>query len=166
MKSLAAVALALVASCTWKSTPVAVIGSFTDVTSLAGEWEGEYRSDAAQRSGTIWFKLDAASDTAFGDVLMIPRERAVQMPYPTAPDVWYDRSRVLTIKFVRVEGGYVTGAMDPYPSPEDGSMLLTVFRGSLKGDRVEGDFVILDSVQNRPPQQGTWWAKRKLVKPQ
>ena len=47
------------AACTWKPTPVTMLGPKDDIASLAGEWSGEYRSDAAQRSGTIWFKLDA-----------------------------------------------------------------------------------------------------------
>jgi hypothetical protein len=161
MKRLAHLTLALVAAaCTWKSTPVLMLGPADDISALAGEWTGEYRSDVAQRSGTIWFKLDAARDTAFGDVLMIARERAMMSPQPSAPEVWRDRTQILTIKFVRVEAGLVTGAIDPYPSPEDGTMLLTVFRGALKGDRVEGEFMILDS-RNPVPQQGLWWAKRK-----
>jgi hypothetical protein len=161
MKRLANLTLALVtAACAWKSTPVVMLGPADDISALAGEWSGEYRSDAAQRSGTIWFKLDAARDTAFGDVLMIPRDRMMP-PQPSAPEVWRDHTQVLTIKFVRVEGGQLTGAIDPYPSPEDGTLLLTVFRGALKGDRVEGEFMILDSVNDRPPRQGTWWARRK-----
>lgn len=164
MKRLANLTLVLVAAaCAWKSTPVTMLGPKDDIAGLTGEWFGEYRSDAAQRSGTIWFKLDAVRDTAFGDVLMIPRDRMMP-PQPSAPEVWRDHSQVLTIKFVRVEAGRVTGAIDPYPSPDDGTMLLTVFRGLLKGDRVEGEFVILDSVNDRPPRQGTWWATRKLAK--
>ena len=166
MKRLANLTLALVAAaCAWKSPPVVMLGPADDISALAGEWSGEYRSDAAQRSGTIWFKLDAARDTAFGDVLMIPRERAMMFPQPSAPETWRDRTQVLTIKFVRVEGGRITGAIDPYPSPEDGTMLLTVFRGALRGDRVEGEFMILDSVRNQAPQQGTWWAERTTEKP-
>jgi hypothetical protein len=141
-----------------------MIGAAQDISTLVGEWSGEYTSTVAHRSGTIWFKLDAARDTAYGDVLMIPREPTTTMTYPTAPDEWKDRSRVLTIKFVRVEGQLVTGAIDPYESPDDGALLLTVFRGTVKGDRVEGEFMILDASQDRQPQQGTWWAKRKVDK--
>ena len=166
MKRIANLTLVLVATaCAWKSTPVAVLGRVNDIASLVGDWSGEYHSNEAQRSGTIWFKLDAVQDTAFGDVLMIPREPVTMPAQPSAPDVWRDRSQVLTIKFVRVEAGHVTGTIDPYPSPEDGTMLLTVFRGVLKGDRVDGEFMILDSVHDRAPQQGTWWAKRKIEKP-
>ncbi|MGH7696446.1 MAG: hypothetical protein ACRENH_15780 [Gemmatimonadaceae bacterium] len=165
MKPLVTLTLALaVTACAWKSTPVALIGATEDISALTGEWYGEYHSDAAQRSGTIWFKLDAVRDTAFGDVLMIPRERAIPQMEPSAPDAWRDRSQVLTIKFVRVDREHVTGAMDPYPSPEDGTMLVTVFRGAIKGDRVDGEFMILDS-KSPLPQQGTWWAKRTADKP-
>ena len=165
MKRLTYLTLAFVATaCVWKSTPVVMLGPADDIAAFVGEWSGEYRSDAVQRSGTIWFKLEAEHDTAFGDVLMIPRERAMMPPQPSAPDVWRDRSQVLTIKFIRVKAAEITGAIDPYPSPEDGTMLLTVFRGSIKGDRVEGEFMILDS-KNPLPQQGTWWATRKSEKP-
>jgi hypothetical protein len=146
------------AACAWKPIPVVMVGADRDISAFAGEWSGEYRSAAAQRSGTIWFKLKSNRDSAFGDVLMIPNDNI--MVQPSAPDHWRDQARVLTIKFVRVEGQRVTGAIDPYVAPDDGTPLFTVFRGDLKGDRVEGEFMILDSAGARAPQQGTWWATR------
>lgn len=160
MKRLGTLTLALAAAaCAYRPTPVVMLGPAADISALAGEWSGEYSSDAARRSGTIWFKLEAQRDTAFGDVLMIPRDQAA-MPEPSAPRAWRDRTQVLTIKFVRVEGQHVTGVIDPYLSPDGGALLLTVFRGSLKGDRVDGEFMILDNTNNQPPQEGKWWAKR------
>jgi hypothetical protein len=161
MKTLAMLTLALTAAgCAWKPAPVVMVGPVEEISAFAGEWSGQYASASAQRSGTIWFKLEAGRDTAFGDVLMIPRETAMATPEPSAPQTWRDRPQVLTIKFVRVEGQRITGGIDPYPSPDGSTMLFTVFRGELKGDRVEGEFMILDAERNAQPQEGTWWAKR------
>lgn len=151
-------------ACAWQSSPVAMVGLAPDVSALAGEWSGEYRSGETQRWGTIWFRLEAGRDTAYGDVLMIPREPVVQMmPEATAPLMMKPVPRVLTIKFVRVEGGRITGAIEPYTSPDCECMLFTVFRGELRGDRIEGDFLILHTASDTPPRSGTWWAARKTT---
>ncbi len=161
MKALTHLALALAAACSWAPARVVMVGPAAEVSALAGEWSGEYRSVEAQRSGTIWFKLEAGRDTAYGDVLMLPRESNV-VSEPTAPG--FERpasmSRVLTIKFVRVEGAWITGTIDPYPGPDCGCELSTSFRGTLKGDRIEGDFLIAHSGKEKAPQSGTWFATR------
>ena len=160
MRPLATLTLALTAACAWQPSPVVMVGPENEVYQLAGEWSGEYRSAEAGRSGTIWFKLDAQKDTAFGDVLMIPREPVMTSPEPSAPKQGKDLPSVLTIKFVRVDGTRITGAIDPYPSPDCGCMLFTVFRGELSGDRIVGDFMILHSGEEKV-QSGVWWANRR-----
>jgi hypothetical protein len=137
-----------------------MVGAEQEVSALAGEWSGEYQSSEAQRSGTIWFKLEAGRDTAYGDVLMIPRDAGQAVPEPSAPNQWKERPQVLTIRFVRVEGERITGAIDPYPSPDCGCQLFTTFRGTLKGDRIEGDFLIMHEHEQKV-QSGTWWALRE-----
>ena len=54
-------------------TPVPLVGAASDVATLAGHWEGAYSSAATGRSGSISFALTASGDSAFGDVVMIPR---------------------------------------------------------------------------------------------
>ena len=160
MRFLSTLTLALVTACVWKPTPVVMVGPIQEVSLLAGEWSGEYFSSDTQRSGSIWFKLEAGRDTAFGDVLMLPRENVMTMMEPSAPQPMKEQPRVLTIRFVRVRGQELTGAIDPYPSPDCGCTLVTVFRGDLKGDRIEGDFVTQHTDEAKS-QAGRWWVARK-----
>jgi len=64
-------ALLLAGACTYHGTPVPVVG---DTRSLSGEWEGTYSSEQTGRSGSIMFHLKAGTDSAWGDVLMIPEQ--------------------------------------------------------------------------------------------
>ena len=163
MKALSTLALVFVAACAWKPQPIVMVGPTTEVSALAGEWSGEYYSGDTQRSGTIWFKLVAGRDSAFGDVLMVPRENATPMPEPSAP-TWRNPQRVLTIKFVRVAAPQVSGSIDPYPSPDCGCTLFTFFRGELKGDRIEGEFTTLHDGEGKM-QGGKWWVVRQKQPP-
>ena len=74
--------VSLTAACAANPSPVHVAGATSEIDRLAGEWTGEYTSVETGRSGSITFTLRAGSDTAFGDVVMIPRALA---PLPTAP---------------------------------------------------------------------------------
>lgn len=157
----AAIAL-IAAACAANPSPVHVVGGRNEIGTLAGEWTGEYTSVETGRSGSISFTLRAGTDTAFGDVVMIPRALApvpseTRVPSgatPTAP-------KVLTISFVRVSTNVVSGTLEPYPSPDCGCTLSTVFQGTIKGDRIEGKFTTIHSDHMAPQQQGTWWATRK-----
>jgi hypothetical protein len=166
MKRLSVVALAFAtASCAINPAPIPVVGTAADLSALAGEWTGEYRSAEAGRTGSITFKLAAGRDTAFGDVLMIPREDPLRMAEPSQPIVpLAPQPQILTISFVRVTGGSISGSLTPYPSPDCECQLLTTFRGQLKGDRIEGDLWINHSGMEMPAQKGTWWVKRVSAK--
>ena len=75
MKLALFVAVVLSAACASNpSPPVPVTGTRADVSTLVGEWTGEYRSAESGRSGSILFKLDAGTDTARGDVVMVSRD--------------------------------------------------------------------------------------------
>src|SRR5258705_1052040 len=67
-----ATAILLFAACGTNQPSVPLVGRSADVAALAGEWAGEYSSVESGRSGSITFTLRAASDSAFGDVVMIP----------------------------------------------------------------------------------------------
>src|SRR5213596_221876 len=60
-------------ACGASRSPVPLVGGSTDISALTGEWAGEYSSAESGRSGSISFTLRAAGDSAFGDVVMIPR---------------------------------------------------------------------------------------------
>jgi hypothetical protein len=141
-------------------------GSETDLRMLAGEWVGEYRSFETGRSGSIYFKLEAGRDTAFGDVIMVPADIAAMRNNPTIPPspALANVSRALSIEFVRVSGSMITGTIEPYPSPDCECTLLTVFRGELVGDRIVGSFTTHHSGMEVAAQKGTWWATRKTTK--
>jgi len=161
MRSVWVGALALTAACAMNPAPVPVTGAAEDVNALAGEWTGEYRSVETGRSGSILFTLQAGKDTAYGDVVMVARE--IGMTHDDAMRVATTRrqaNQVLTIRFVRVSGSTVTGTIEPYPSPDCSCQLITVFRGELRGDRIEGSFRTHHSEHETVAQQGTWWANR------
>jgi hypothetical protein len=161
-------ALLVLAGCAGKPSPVPVLGPASDVRALAGEWTGEYQSPETGRSGSITFKLAAGSDTAFGDVLMVPKGAFPQATEPGTPD---PRARanpqILTIRFVHVSDHQVSGTILPYLVPDCECWLETRFGGELSGNRITGDFVSHDADTGRLLQRGTWWAKRtgEMVKP-
>src|SRR6266566_3163897 len=144
-------------------SPVPLVGSSNDVSALAGEWAGDYSSAESGRSGSISFTLRAATDSAFGDVVMIPAglgrplmpwrgenmTGAAQVPTPT----------VLTIRFVRVEQGHVSGTLDPYADPQTGARLLTTFSGELKGNTISGTYTT--RLPSGDTQTGRWTVQRR-----
>ena len=73
-RTLHAALAALVTACAAAHQPsVPIAGSTRDMAALAGQWEGSYSSAATGRSGSISFTLSTGTDSAFGDVIMIPR---------------------------------------------------------------------------------------------
>jgi hypothetical protein len=157
--ALLAVALS---ACGASRAPVPLVGQSADVSALTGEWAGDYSSAESGRSGSITFTLSAAGDSAFGDVVMIPaawgrpllpyREQNVagnQVPATT----------VLTIRFVRVEHGHVSGTLDPYADPQTGGRLLTTFSGELNGNTIAGTYTT--RLPSGETQMGRWTVQRR-----
>ena len=115
-------------------------------------------------SGSISFTLTATGDSAFGDVVMIPRGlgRPLQAwnnaaaPAEATPP----RPAVLTINFVRVAEGRVTGTLAPYADPETGVQLFTAFDGLLRGDVIEGTYTTRAG-RGVDSQTGEWKVTRR-----
>lgn len=105
--SLVAVTALLGVSCTWQGTPVPVVGP---TESLEGQWDGTYSSQQTGRTGSILFRLKAGTDSAFGDVVMIPAQ--VEEIWPPAnelvPQAHHPTPRLLRISFVQCEPGKVS----------------------------------------------------------
>ncbi|HLG05900.1 MAG TPA: hypothetical protein VI383_07110 [Gemmatimonadales bacterium] len=147
------------AGCIYRGTPVPVAG---DTRLLAGEWEGTYESEATGRSGIITFSLKAGTDSAFGDVLMVPR----RAEYPQAPgaepggNLPRAMTRLLRISFVWCAAGAVTGRLDPYEDPDTGERIQTVFEGLLDRSTFAGTFVSVYATSGRRVA-GTWTVTRK-----
>ena len=150
--------LALLAMMACQSTPevVPVVGTSSDVSSLVGEWNGEYDGGASGRSGSIVFVLRSATDTAHGDVLMIPRTSGETVTAEARHGQLQLRSnQVLKIAFVRVANGEVTGTLDPYTDPDCKCTVQTTFTGRVRGNTIEGTFVTRGSQLPRE-QSGRW----------
>jgi hypothetical protein len=155
-------------ACSASHTHVPLLGPTSDVTPLIGEWTGDYSSAASGRSGSISFTLRALDDSAFGDVVMIPAAwgRPLQ-PWrqqnaagaPAAPAAPAAQSTVLTIRFVRVESGHISGTLDPYADPETGTRLLTTFTGELNGNKIAGTYTT--RLPSGETQTGRWSVERR-----
>jgi len=156
---------ALLAACgPATQTPVPLVGATRDVAALAGHWEGSYSSAATGRSGSISFTLTASGDSAFGDVVMIPRGwgkplQAWDRTERAGAAAAEPSAQVLTINFVRVAAGRVSGTLAPYADPESGAKLFTRFEGTLNADRIEGTFSTTAGAA--APHTGEWSVTRR-----
>ena len=127
-------ALGLACSSTPKNPApdVPIGGAASDISAMAGHWEGTYNSQATSRTGSIVFDIKSGKDMAKGDVLMVPKGATA----PTSSAM----PQVLNISFVNAEGGVVRGTMDPYRDPACDCEVQTTFVGVRKGDSMEGTF--------------------------
>ena len=157
------IALVALAACAYNPPPVAIEARAEDVETLAGHWIGEYDSGDTGRSGSISFTLAAGEDHAHGDVLMIARgadHSYHSWPASTPGQTPIQRSEVLTIRFVAVGHGEVSGLLDPYRDPDCACRAVTRFQGRLGDDTIEGTFVTNTSAATAP-SHGTWIVRRK-----
>lgn len=166
MRSVAFVVLAVLTlglgACASVPAPVPVVGDAADLGRLAGEWGGEYQGQTSGRSGSIVFKLAAGADTAFGDVVMIPRERRESRLPVQDPSAGLPMARtpeVLSIAFVRAADGGLSGRLTPYRDPDCDCLLITRFQGRFRGDVIEGTFTSTPAAGGAT-QTGTWKVKR------
>lgn len=156
------VALSIVA-CTPAISRTPVQGVAADVAQLAGDWQGEYSSGESGRRGLIAFRLRAGADTAEGDVIMQSRSGND----PTVPDAgvvpWESlrtERQPLSIRFVFVSADQVSGVLNPYRDPDCGCTLTTTFRGTVRGNVIEGTFRSEGESASHLPQSGRWQVTR------
>jgi len=159
--------LSLVA-CGASRPPVPLVGTPAEVSSLIGEWSGDYSSAESGRSGSIKFTLRAAGDSAFGDVVMVPSATGIPLTPWRSPDApgaqptgasQAPQSTVLKIRFVRVEQAHVSGTLDPYADPQTGARLLTTFTGELSGNSITGGYTT--RLLSGDTQTGRWSVQRR-----
>ena len=153
MKSAATLVLAVLSvvlgACATGQAPVPVSGDAAGLGALAGDWGGDYQGTT--RSGSIVFRLEAGADTAYGDVVMIPRERRESRLPVQDPSAGLPTPRmveVLSIAFVRATGGGLEGRLNPYRDPDCDCVLDTRFQGRIRGDVIEGTFASTPSSTN------------------
>ncbi len=156
--------LAVLCGCSAAPPPgVPVTSSSGGVRQLAGEWHGDFWSSQTGRHGRIWFQLGAGADTATGQVLMYLRTpdqavwRSTGPPAATANPV---QTQWLSLRFVDVEGGSVSGAMDTYTDPQCDCAVRTTFIGRLDGKRLEGTYTTR-GIAREYESGGHWSAERK-----
>jgi hypothetical protein len=162
-------AVMLLTGCASRPLSIPVIaGPQADLSALVGEWDGEYNSPETGRSGTITFTLQSGKDTAFGNVVMVPRRKnepvtsgavvdgpLVRTAAVTAP------TEILTIRFVRLENERVIGTLDPYHDPDCGCQLTTTFRGVfVDASTISGTFNSVGSSIGHFPSSGAWKVTR------
>jgi len=153
------------AGCGPAMRPVKFEATPADWKALAGEWRGEYSLSAYDRHGLIAFKLVAAPDAASGDVLMISDRSA--WPYQRYPSdaatrrEHYDPTQLLTITFVRAEGGEITGRIDPYWDPDRRCNAVASFHGSVDGEAIYGTVSSRCVGDAQRAVSGRWRAERK-----
>lgn len=159
---IAVLALSGQAACRTSSSAVPVLAERAQLAALVGEWVGEYSSAESGRSGSIVFTLQAGADSASGDVVMTPRGSGEPLSANLPPGAATSRPQpqTLTIRFVRLQNGAVSGTLEPYRDPESGALLSTVFTGVLDGDRISGTFTTSGGDLPRA-QRGEWHASRR-----
>lgn len=150
-------------ACSTQPAPIPMQGSPMAVRRLVGSWAGAYASAQSGRSGSISFTLSAERDTAYGDVIMIPR--GLNHPLRAAMEeesgaTGGEHQQLLTIRFVAVRGDRVEGTLEPYRDPECGCLLLTRFEGRVLGDSIVGTYRS-HHVEGGNNVSGTWQVKRR-----
>jgi hypothetical protein len=157
--SVIAAAVLVVACGTGTPPKVAVTVSPDEVQQLAGRWSGSYDSMATGRHGSIVFTLEAAGDTARGDVVMIAEGERVPMTPDGHRPINAPIARAVNIQFVVISGNDVSGTLAPYEDPNSHALLSTTFVGRVDGDRIKGTFVTWGGA-TAGPQRGTWSVRR------
>jgi len=150
-------------ACASRAPGIELSASDFDLTPLVGEWRGDYSSSETGRSGTIAFTLRAGESSASGNIVMIPR--ADSLLTPAERDLLSNDSApghsVLTIHFVRKEGGNLSGKLDPYRDPECDCPVTTTFQGSFRDARtIEGTFSTVPSQPGHSVTGGRWKVAR------
>jgi hypothetical protein len=162
----AALVGALVGACTSAPPPppVSVEANQKDLNTLAGNWSGDYFSGSTGRTGSIRFNLNAEEGAVYGTVLMFPQGRSSSMEpanrQGSASENAPRGGQPLSIRFIVIEDGVISGTLEPYKDPDCDCFLSTTFTGRVHGDAIEGSFVSHGG-PGRVTQDGRWKVTRK-----
>ncbi|HST08306.1 MAG TPA: hypothetical protein VLJ83_09040 [Gemmatimonadaceae bacterium] len=162
--SITTLCLAVSAIACARQTPgIEVSSTDFDINPLVGQWRGTYNSNVTGRSGTIAFTLLAGESSASGNVVMIPRADSLLTPEEreTLNNVSTPTRQVISIHFVRKQGGSVHGTLDPYRDPDCGCTVTTTFDGAFTaGPAIEGVYATVPSAAGGTVSGGTWKVTR------
>lgn len=143
MRAALPIAFTVVLACAGTPPPVTVVGTDSDLATLDGSWTGEYWGSGAGRSGSIVFEVQADSHSATGDVAMTPRgsNRPLHRAHDASiAETSIPATQLLTIRFVSIAEGRVSGELDPYHALDCDCTLLTRFLGTMRGDTISGTY--------------------------
>lgn len=154
-------AIMLVPGCALRAPKTEVTADDFDLSPLVGQWSGEYNSESTGRAGDISFALRAGEVSADGRIEMVAREPQNIIVPPDRPIVngrlATPATRLLTIHFVRKEGGRVIGLLDPYIDPNCACKVTTAFEGAFTdGQTIEGTYSTISSELAHIPTGGQW----------
>jgi hypothetical protein len=150
-------------ACATKTPGIELTSSDFDLNPLVGVWRGSYSSAQTGRSGTIAFTLRAGESSASGNVVMIPRADSLLTPQErdAVENVSAPERSVLSIHFLRKEGGNLNGTLDPYNDPDCACRVNTTFQGSFRdGSTIEGTYTSVPSAPGSSVTSGTWKVTR------
>ena len=154
-----------IVACSWKKTPVPIIPETGSVALLVGEWSGDYSSAQSGRSGTITFDLASEKDTAFCDVVMIPRLQPIQVAGERSGNAVIRPQRTadpLKLRFIRLGENRVSGTLDPYLDPDCECRVTTTFIGVFTApDTIEGTFTTRGVATDYSQSGGRWRVTRQ-----
>lgn len=150
-------------ACASRTPGIQLTASDFDLNPLVGEWRGDYSSAETGRSGTIAFTLRAGESSASGNIVMIPRADSLLTPAERelVTNVSAPQRAVLSIHFIRKEGGNLSGTLDSYRDPDCNCPVTTTFQGSFRDDRtIEGTFSTVPSQPGHSVTGGKWKVTR------
>lgn len=161
------VALMVLTACAWKRTPVPIISDNGSAALLVGTWSGEYSSAETGRSGSITFDMASEKDTAYCDVVMVPKVRTLQAATREQPGVQVVQAELfpqpLKVRFIRLGEGRVSGTLDPYLDPDCSCPVKTTFEGRItSANTIEGTFIT--SGTGVQTSSGTWKVNRQAAR--
>jgi len=132
---------AVLIGCGGSQKDVEMKGPESEISKVAGDWEGTYEGKESGRSGTAKFSLQLGRHTADGVIYM-------------------GGDTPLKIQFVDVENGQIQGTIEPYTDPNCSCLVETSFLGTLEGDTISGMFSTKIGATGQI-QTGTWSVTRK-----
>jgi len=155
--------VSLTVGCAGKQPGIGVSASDFDLQPLVGVWRGSYSNPLTGRNGTIGFSLRAGESFASGSVVMIPKPDSLltEEERELLSEETPAGRTVLSIKFIRKEGGSLNGTLNPYRSPDCDCTVNTTFEGTFKdAATLVGTFTTVPSKAGAAVTSGTWQATR------
>jgi hypothetical protein len=154
---------ASVIACATRPPGTQLTSSDFDLQPLVGVWRGDYGNPQNGRRGTIGFTLRAGESAASGNVVMIPKPDSLLTPEEreVVSEMPATGRQVIPIRFIRKEGGSLTGTLNPYHSPDCDCTVSTTFQGSfVDATTIQGTFTVVPSRAGATITSGTWNVKR------